>query len=95
VTAVGEKPDLPDIRVGLATGPVVARFGDVFGTPTNFAARLTAMAHRNTVLADAATADALADHPEFALRMRPAADVRGLGVVTPYEVARRANPPPP
>lgn len=47
VTAIGEKPDMPDIRVGLATGPVVARFGDVFGTPTNFAARLTAMAHRD------------------------------------------------
>ncbi len=93
VTGIGENPDLPDIRVGLATGPVVARFGDVFGTPTNFAARLTAMAGRNTVLADEATADVLADHTGFALRALPAADVRGLGVVTPFEVARRIEPP--
>jgi adenylate cyclase len=92
VTAIGKNPDLPDIRVGLATGPIVARFGDVFGTPTNFAARLTAMAGRNVVLADAATADALADHAEFALRALPAAEVRGLGVITPYEVSRRVDP---
>jgi class 3 adenylate cyclase len=25
VAALGDKPDLPDIRVGIATGPVVAR----------------------------------------------------------------------
>lgn len=95
VADIGENPDLPNVRVGLATGPVVARFGDVFGTPTNFAARLTAMAGRNTVLADEATADVLADHTGFALRALPAADVRGLGVVTPFEVARRADPTAP
>ena len=92
VTAIGDNSELPDIRVGLATGPVVARFGDLFGNPTNFAARLTAMAGRNTVLADEATAEALGDNPRFALRALPTADVRGLGVVTPYEVTRRADP---
>jgi adenylate cyclase len=95
VAAIGGNRALPDVRVGLATGPIVARFGDVFGTPTNLAARLTAMAGRNSVLADAVTADALADHPDFALRAQPAGTVRGLGVVTPYEVARRVKTPPP
>lgn len=95
VAAIGGNPALPDVRVGLATGPIVARFGDVFGTPTNLAARLTAMAARNSVLADAVTADALADHPDFALRAQPAGTVRGLGVVTPYEVARRVKTAPP
>jgi class 3 adenylate cyclase len=95
VSAMDDNRDLPDIRVGLATGPVVARFGDVFGTPTNFAARLTTMAGRNTVLADETTANALADHPGFALRALPPAPVRGLGVITPYEVARRIDPPAP
>lgn len=94
-TAIGGNPALPDVRVGLATGPVVARFGDVFGTPTNLAARLTAMAGRNSVLADSVTAEALADHPDFALRAQPAGKVRGLGVVAPYEVARRVKKPPP
>jgi class 3 adenylate cyclase len=94
-TAIGGNPALPDVRVGLATGPVVARFGDVFGTPTNLAARLTAMAGRNSVLADSVTAEALADHPDFALRAQPVGKVRGLGVVAPYEVARRVKTPPP
>ena len=95
VEAIGRNPSLPDVRVGLATGPVVARFGDVFGTPTNLAARLTAMAGRNSVLADAITAEALAEHRDFALRAQPAGNVRGLGVVAPYEVARRVDAPPP
>lgn len=95
VTAIGGDRNLPDIRIGLATGPVVARLGDVFGTPTNLAARLTAIARRNTVLADGDTADRLADHPHFALRALPQVEVRGLGAVTPYEVARRRDLNPP
>ncbi len=91
VAAIGQDPKLPDVRVGLATGLVVARFGDVFGNPTNFAARLTAMAGRNTVLVDEATAKALADDLRFALRALPTADVRGFGAVTPYELVRRAD----
>jgi adenylate cyclase len=89
VAALGDKPDLPDIRVGIATGPVVARLGDVVGTPANLAARLTALAGRNDVLADAQTAEALNDDPSFALRVLPPAEIRGLGAVTPYVVTRR------
>ena len=92
VAAIGGDGDLPDIRVGLATGQVVARLGDVFGTPTNLAARLTALAGRNTVLADGDTADRLADNPVFALRALPQVTVRGLGAVTPYAVNRRRDP---
>jgi adenylate cyclase len=92
VTAIGGDSELPDIRIGLATGPVVARLGDVFGTPANLAARLTAIAGRNTVLADGSTADRLADNPHFALRALPQVTVWGLGAVTPYTVARRRDP---
>ena len=89
VAAVGEDPELPDIRVGIATGPVVARLGDVFGTPANLAARLTALGGRNAVLVDAETAAALADDPRFALRVLPPSDIPGLGRVVPYAVSRR------
>jgi class 3 adenylate cyclase len=75
--------------VGIATGPVVARLGDVFGTPANLAARLTALAGRNAVLVDAETAAALADDPRFALRALPPSDIPGLGRVVPYAVSRR------
>ncbi|HLT09688.1 MAG TPA: adenylate/guanylate cyclase domain-containing protein [Micromonosporaceae bacterium] len=92
VAAIGGHRGLPDIRIGLATGPVATWLGDVFGTPANLAARLTALASRNTVLADGETADRLADHAGFALRALPPVEVQGLGVVTPYEVNRRRDP---
>ncbi|WP_205740679.1 adenylate/guanylate cyclase domain-containing protein, partial [Haloactinopolyspora alba] len=86
VAEIGDNPELPDIRVGIATGPVVARLGDVFGTPTNLAARLTAVAERNTVMVDEATADELSDNTRFALRALPPTTVRGLGAVSTYTV---------
>jgi adenylate cyclase len=89
VIDIGENPKLPDIRVGLATGPVVTRLGDVFGEATNLAARLTALAGRNVVLADTATAKDLSTAAGFALRALPPTEVRGIGVVAPYEVLRR------
>ncbi len=48
-------PDLPELRVGLATGSVVIRGGDVFGSVVNLAARLVTMAVPGQVLADPVT----------------------------------------
>jgi len=69
---------LPTLRVGLATGRVLLRFGDVYGSVVNLAARLTALARPGSTLVDRAMADELGDHPEFTLRsLRPTA-VRGF-----------------
>ncbi|GAA0393876.1 adenylate/guanylate cyclase domain-containing protein [Microbispora corallina] len=86
------KPDEegPDVRIGLAYGPVLPAMGDVFGTTVNLAARLTAIARPGTIVADSGLAEAVADAPGvelLKLRRRPA---RGLGVVQPY-VLRRAD----
>ncbi|AYY14399.1 adenylate/guanylate cyclase domain-containing protein [Actinobacteria bacterium YIM 96077] len=89
VEQIGPEPKLPDIRVGIATGPVVARLGDVFGTPTNLAARLTAVAERNSVLVDSTTAEALEEEPSVALRALPPISVRGIGPVEVYTVSPR------
>ncbi|MEV7803956.1 adenylate/guanylate cyclase domain-containing protein [Microbispora sp. NPDC088329] len=80
----------PDVRVGLAYGPVLPAMGDVFGTTVNLAARLTAIARPGTILADSELAAGLAEAPGVdlvKLRRRPA---RGLGVVEPY-VLRRSS----
>ncbi len=58
---------LPEVRSGLATGPVVMRLGDVFGTTVNRASRLTGIAHPGAVLVDDATAAALASVSGFDL----------------------------
>ncbi|TDB74840.1 adenylate/guanylate cyclase domain-containing protein, partial [Actinomadura sp. KC216] len=54
-----EDPDFPKVRVGLAYGEVIQRLGDVFGTPVNLAARLTATAYPGTVLIDTTLASTL------------------------------------
>ncbi|TDE39183.1 adenylate/guanylate cyclase domain-containing protein [Actinomadura sp. 6K520] len=82
-------PDFPKVRVGLAYGEVIQRLGDVFGTPVNLAARLTASAHPGTVLIDGGLASALSEgaYDVSALRPRP---LQGLGRVRPF-LLRRAR----
>ena len=88
--AMAEDPVLPDVRVGIATGTVLTRMGDVFGTTVNLASRLTALAAPGTVLVDRSTADALEGAAGFALDVERTRAVRGLGLVRPG-VVRRAR----
>ncbi len=87
INVVGRDPRMPDVRLGLASGSVVMRLGDVFGPPVNMAARLTAVARRNRIIIDAATA-ALLPEGEFETRPMPARPVRGFGIVEPVTVRR-------
>jgi class 3 adenylate cyclase len=50
--ALVDDPELPELRVGIAAGLVVARGGDVFGAPVNLAARLVATARPGEILVD-------------------------------------------
>ncbi|MFC4908520.1 adenylate/guanylate cyclase domain-containing protein [Actinomadura gamaensis] len=79
-------PDFPLVRVGLAYGEVVLRLGDVFGTPVNLAARLTAAAHRGTILIDSALATELSTIYDITpLRSR---HLQGLGRTRPFRLRR-------
>jgi adenylate cyclase len=87
ISVVGGDSRMPDVRLGLASGSVVMRLGDVFGPPVNLAARLTRVARRNRIIIDKATADLLpAD--QFETRRLPARPVRGFGLVEPVAVRR-------
>ena len=68
---------LPALRVGMATGPVLSRFGDVYGPVVNLAARLTSLAKPETVLVDKELAAALRRDRNYELRARRPAAVRG------------------
>lgn len=81
---------LPDVRVGVATGPVVARLGDVFGTTVNRASRLTAAAAPGTVLVDEQTAVRLVTATGFELAPQARREFRGIGHVTPSLLRRSA-----
>lgn len=87
INVVGRDSRMPDVRLGLASGSVVMRLGDVFGPPVNLAARLTAVARRNRIIIDAATA-ALLPVDQFETRRLPARPVRGFGLVEPVAVRR-------
>jgi adenylate cyclase len=79
---------LPDVRVGLSTGPVVNRLGDVFGTTVNRASRLTALAQAGTVLVDIATVHSLAGVPGIEVHQLRGRTLRGLGHVVPWLLRR-------
>jgi len=87
INVIGRDSRMPDVRLGLASGSVVMRLGDVFGPPVNLAARLTAVARRNRIIIDSVTA-ALLPEGEFETRALPGRPVRGFGVVEPVAVRR-------
>ncbi len=80
---------LPTLRVGLAMGPVLSRFGDVYGSVVNVAARLTSLAKPGKVLVDRTIAAQLEGDDEFRLRPRRPVAVRGFARLRSWSL--RAN----
>ncbi|WP_433284499.1 adenylate/guanylate cyclase domain-containing protein [Pseudonocardia sp. CA-142604] len=87
---VRSEPLLPRLRIGLAAGPVLVRYGDVYGEVVNIASRLTTHADPDSVLVDRTVAQNLADDPRFTLRaLRPLA-VRGYRNLHPWLIENSA-----
>lgn len=82
---------LPQVRAGVALGPVLARLGDVFGEPVNLASRLTTEARPGTVLVDLQAADALGADPAYELVRLQHRTVRGYRALRPHVLRRRAS----
>jgi len=80
--------DFPPLHVGLASGPVIAREGDVFGPTVNLANRLVGIARDNSALVDQSTRDALSDDPRFDLKPIAPHQLKGLGRVRSYRLRR-------
>lgn len=84
---------LPALRVGLASGPVVLRMGDVFGQTVNIASRLTSVARPGSVLVDEQLADALSGRPDrYRLRALRAVSVRGYRHLHPWLLRPAGDP---
>ena len=88
VEVLGADELLPDVRVGMATGPVVGRLGDVFGTTVNRASRLTALARPGAVLVDVATVHSLAQVSDIEVQQLRGRTLRGIGHVVPWVLRR-------
>ena len=68
---------LPELRVGMARGQVLTRFGDVYGPTVNLASRLTSLARPGAVLVDRELAQVLRQQDAYRLHSRRPATVRG------------------
>ena len=91
VEAHNEDAELPDVRAGVALGPVLVRLGDVFGQPVNVASRLTDQARPRTVLVDNTLAQVLDADPAFETRRLRRRSVRGYRSLTPHVLRRSAG----
>jgi adenylate cyclase len=86
---IKDETEVPDVRVGVAYGPVLPLMGDVFGTTVNLAARLTSIARPGTVVIDAELAAELEGSESFHLSRIVRRPARGLGIIQPYVLRRR------
>jgi adenylate cyclase len=87
--AMANDPIVPDVRVGVATGTVLYRLGDVFGTTVNVASRLTTHGRKGKVYVDSGMASALADDPAYRLRRAWVRPLPGVGLVEAWLLRRR------
>lgn len=83
--------DQPELRVGLAHGPVIAQSGDVYGPTVNLASRLVGFARPGTVLVDEHVAERVIDE-RFVVKSLRRRDLKGIGP-TSMAVVRRADRP--
>lgn len=88
VERLAENDSLPELRIGVAVGPVVTRFGDVYGEVVNIAARLTTHARPGRILVDRNLALALEGHQGYRLRQRRPLSVRGYRHLAPWGLTR-------
>lgn len=79
VAAHAADPNLPDIRVGLAMGPVLSWEGDLFGPTVNLASRLVHFARPATIVTGPNLTERLGDFPDLQLRrLRRRIRLKGL-----------------
>jgi adenylate cyclase len=88
--AYARDADVPDVRVGLASGPVLSWEGDLYGPTVNLASRLVNFARPKTVLVSDELGERLQDDPRFELRHLRPVNLQGIGRVRPW-VLRRAS----
>lgn len=89
--AVERDPLIPRLRVGVATGRVLARQGDVYGNTVNRASRLTTTAAPGEVLVDEEVAKVMAGFDEVNVFDIGATVLPGVGEIYPSAVSRVGN----
>jgi len=79
---------VPDVRIGLASGPTLSWEGDLYGPTVNLASRLVNFARPGTVLLADELGARLTDDPRFELRHLRPVRLQGIGRVRPWALRR-------
>ena len=89
VDAQEKVEDLPELRTGLAYGPVMRRLGDVYGPVVNIASRLTSVCRPGRVLIDREMHARLKEREdEFRVRRSRTTTVRGYSRLDTWSLRR-------
>ena len=91
VGAAEKKEDLPQLRVGVASGSAVSRAGDWFGSPVNVASRVTSVARPGSVLVAESTRELIGEAEQFSWSYAGARHLKGVKGETKLFRARRAT----
>jgi adenylate cyclase len=86
IDEASEANGLPPLKVGVATGAIIAREGDIFGPPVNLANRLVTTARPESALVDEATKEALSDDGRFQFTPLGKRTLKGIGAVHPFRL---------
>lgn len=82
---------LSDVRVGLASGPVLAREGDYYGPVVNLASRIVNIAVPGSVVVSESVYDALAGDARYVFRSMRPRNLKDIGRIRLWRV-RRGHP---
>jgi adenylate cyclase len=92
VEAYADDDLLSDVRVGLASGPVLAREGDYFGTPVNRASRLVNIADAGMVIVGREVHDAIAGGTGIVSTRLGSRVLKDLGRIEIFSLRRSGAP---
>jgi adenylate cyclase len=93
VRRAAEDSLLPPVRAGVASGPLISRDGDYYGSAVNLASRVTDRARPGTVLASESLRETLGDDADFTWRSVGRRHLRGIGEVELFRVRRAEGEP--
>ncbi|MEM7141344.1 MAG: adenylate/guanylate cyclase domain-containing protein [Actinomycetota bacterium] len=84
--AVAASPALEGVRVGMATGPVISRDGDLYGPTVNLASRLVGIGRGGAINVNEELRDALRGDRRFSVRTLGERSLRHIGDVPVYRL---------
>jgi adenylate cyclase len=84
--AAADDDQLPGLRVGMASGPVLARDGDLYGPVVNLASRLGTIGRAGAVNVSQEVRNSIAGDPRFNLRSLGTRALRHIGDVRVYRL---------